>query len=142
MEMISVFAGAAGAGQSAQAGKVGASISRGDARVQAKQTELSTIQREGDRKSRLADALASQSASAGARGIAGFQGSPLTILNEDIAREERATQRDKFAGELESFSLRSRGQVLAGAARRQANIGLLQAASEFASVVQTNKAKS
>ena len=54
------------------------------AKVAAKQEEVAAIGREADRKGRLATAMASQTAAAGASGIAAFEGSPLTILNEDI----------------------------------------------------------
>jgi hypothetical protein len=118
------------AGQKNTAG----AIAKGESKVQAKQTELAATAREVDRKERLASALASQNASAGARGIAAFEGSPLTILQADIEREEVATQRDIFSTELEAFTQRSRGSVAQRTARSEAFTGLLSAGSQFASM--------
>lgn len=109
-------------------------IARGDAKVQARQTELAATAREVDRKDRLASALASQNASAGARGIAAFEGSPLTILQADIEREEQATQRDIFSTELEAFTQRSAGSIAQKQSRAQAFTGLLKAGSQFATL--------
>lgn len=101
-------------------------IARGEAEVAAKQEELSAISREKDRKSRLADALASQNASAGARGVT-FEGSPLTILEEDIRREQEATQRDVFQSQLSASITRQRGVISEKQTRAAANIGLIRA---------------
>lgn len=109
-------------------------IARGDSKVQAKQTELAATAREVDRKDRLASALASQNARAGAAGIAAFEGSPLTILQADIEREEVATERDIFSTELEAFTQRSRGSIAQKQSRAQAFTGLLKSGSQFASV--------
>lgn len=119
-----------GASQARSAGD----ITKSESELQARQVELGATQREGDRKERLAEALASQNASAGARGIAAFQGSPLTILEADIAREETATERDQFATNLEALSIRSRGSFAKSQARIQSITGLLKAGSQFASV--------
>ena len=100
-------------------------IIRGEANVQAKSEELAGKQREVDRKDRLAEALASQNASAGAGGIAAFEGSPLTIMNQDIQAEETATQRDKFQTDLRAMTLRAGGKVARIQKRTGANIGLL-----------------
>ncbi len=110
-------------------------IDQGEAKVQARQTELAATAREADRKDRLATALASQNASAGARGIAAFEGSPLTILQADIEREEKATQRDMFSTELEAFTQRSRGSVANRQAKAAAFQGLISAGSQFASMM-------
>ena len=100
-------------------------IARGEAEVAARQEELGAIQRESDRKGRLASALASQTASAGAKGIAAFEGSPLTILQEDIKAEKRATERGEFRSRLSAMTQRSRGRVARTQARTQAFAGLL-----------------
>ena len=107
-------------------------IARGEAEVAAKQEELSAIAREGDRKERLAEALASQNAAAGAGGVAAFEGSPLTILQEDIRKEEKATQRDVFQTQLRAATLRAGGKIAAKQARASANIGLLRSVEEKA----------
>ena len=119
---------------SANQTRVAGDIAKGEAKVQARQTELAATAREADRKERLAEALASQNASAGARGIAVFEGSPLAILQADIEREEKATQRDIFSTELEAFTLRSRGSIGQKLARTQSAVGLLQSGSQFASM--------
>lgn len=103
------------AGQSAQL----------DSQVQAKQIETAAVSREADRKSALASAVASQSAQAGASGIQ-FEGSPLAILDEDIRREEEATQRDVFQSELGAQAALSRGTVKRRAAQQKAALGLLE----------------
>lgn len=91
----------------------------------AKQEELAATQREGDRKARLAEAMASQIATSGASGIASFEGSPLTILNADIAAEEQATQRDVFQTRLRAKSLRARGKMAEKFSKQQAKLGLI-----------------
>lgn len=113
---------------------------KSEAKIQAAQSKLGATQREADRKSRLADALASQNATSGARSIAAFEGSPLTILQADIEREEVATERDKFSSELEQFTGLARGSSAKRQARTSANIGLLQAGTSFAqaSVTRTS----
>lgn len=90
--------------------------------------EAAGVSREADRKARLAQALASQNAAAGASGIAAFEGSPLTIMKADIAKEGEATQRDIFQTNLRARTLRARGTI----AKRQAKTsGLLQFASSI-----------
>ena len=121
---------------SAESQRTAGKISKIEGKLQARQSELGAIQREGDRKSRLADAMASQNASAGSRNIAAFEGSPLTILQADIAAEETATQRDVFSSELEAFTSRARGSVADRQSKAKANMGLLQAGSSFAKMAQ------
>ena len=94
-------------------------IAKTDSKVMAKQENLAATQREVDRKERLVQALASSAASAGARGVAAYEGSPLAILNADIEREAEATDRDKFQSALAQQTIRSRGKV----AQKQARLG-------------------
>ncbi len=112
--------------------KAAGKIAQGEAEVAAKQEELAAVQREGDRKNRLAEVLASQNASAGARGVAAFEGSPLTILQEDIRKEEKATQRDIFQTRLKTMTIRARGALARRQATTGANIGLLRSVEEKA----------
>jgi hypothetical protein len=98
-------------------------------KLQATQEELAGKQREADRKANLAQVLASQSAQAGARGIT-FEGSPLTILQEDIAREEEATERDVFQTQLAARTLRTRGKVARKQANLAATLSLLKSAGQ------------
>ena len=71
-----------------------------ESKTAASAEELGAIQREGDRKSRLLDAISSQRAKTGASGISLFEGSPLAVINEDIRREQVATERDEFQTKL------------------------------------------
>ncbi len=101
-------------------------IAQGESKVQAKAEELAAVQREGDRKARLAEALASQNALAGAGGIAAFEGSPLTILKADVKAEEVATERDQFQTNLSVMTGLARGSIARKQANTAANIGLLR----------------
>ncbi len=99
---------------------------RREAETQALAEEAAGVSREADRKERLAMALASQNAAAGSAGVAAFEGSPLTILKEDIKREQKATGRDIFQTQLAAKTLRARGKI----AEKQAKLrGFLQFAS-------------
>ena len=84
-----------------------AKFEEGQAKVAAEQQELQVVQREADRKDRLANSLATQNALAGAKGIAAFEGSPLTILEDSIERERVATERDVFSTQLGALAIRS-----------------------------------
>ncbi len=53
-----------------------ASIALDESQIKSEQEDLGAKQREADRKERLAIALASQNATAGAKGVAAFEGSP------------------------------------------------------------------
>ena len=109
-----------------------ASIALDESQIKSEQEDLGAKQREADRKERLAIALASQNATAGAKGVAAFEGSPLTILKEDVRREEVATERDKFSSSLASLTAKTRGQTQAKSLRSQS---LLTAGSAVAGVV-------
>jgi hypothetical protein len=137
MAALALSAGSSliGARQQRAAGEIAA----GESKVQARQTELAATAREVDRKERLASSLASLNASAGARGIAAFEGSPLTILEADIKREERATERDIFSTQLEASALRARGSLAKKSARAQSFMGLLSSGSQFAQLAQPSK---
>lgn len=102
-------------------------IARGEAEVAAKSEEAAGVSREADRKERLAQALASQNAAAGAGGIAAFEGSPLTVMKEDIRRESEATGRDIFQTKLRAMTLRAQGKIAERQAKTAANIGLITA---------------
>jgi hypothetical protein len=88
-----------------------AKIQEGEADVAAQQEELAATQREADRKNRLANALASQIAGSGTKGISAFEGSPLSILQGDIQAEERATERDVFQTKLSALTTRAKGKI-------------------------------
>lgn len=113
-------------------------IAQREAEVGAKSEELAAIAREGDRKERLASALATQTARAGAGGISAFEGSPLSVLQESISAEETATERDVFQTRLSALTTRTRGQVARRQASARATTGLLgSAAKAFTSLAPT-----
>jgi hypothetical protein len=103
------------AGSQVQAGKASAREAELTAQIQ----ETAATQRESDRKNRLAEALATANAQAGASGIAAFEGSPLTILQQSIENEQTATERDSFNTRISTLSTRARGQ----SSRQMANAG-------------------
>lgn len=101
------------------------------AEIAAKQQELGVEQREADRKDRLANALASQNAMAGARGVAAFEGSPLTVLEDSIERERVATERDKLSTELSTLAIRSQAKIGRIMGEEQARLSLFQQGSSL-----------
>jgi hypothetical protein len=126
MAMASLIVSAAAMGGSVMSKRAQADIERGQAEVAADQEELKFTQREADRKDRLASAIASQNALSGARGVAAFEGSPLSILNDSIERERVATERDKFSTDLTALAMRSGAKVRQRLARVNAQIGMAQ----------------
>jgi len=110
--------------------RAGGKIARGQAEVAAKAEEAAGVSREADRKERLIEALASQNAAAGAGGIAAFEGSPLSVMKEDIRREAKATERDVFQTRLRAMTLRARGKIAERQAKTSAAIGLITTATE------------
>ena len=110
---------------SAKQKKDAGDIAKLEAETGARSEELSAIQREGDRKSRLSQALATQTATAGAAGISAFEGSPLAVLEESIRSEETATQRDVFQTRLSALTTRTRGAVAKKQAGASAATGLI-----------------
>lgn len=95
-----------------------ADIEAGQAEVAAKNEELRLVQREADRKDRLASSIATQNAMAGAKGIAAFEGSPLTILEDSLKRERTASERDRFSTEMNVLA----GRVTARTRRKMQGI--------------------
>ena len=106
-----------------------------EAELSAQTEELAATQREGDRKERLAKAMATANAQAGAAGIAAFEGSPLTILQESIRNEETATERDMFNARISALTTRQRGQSAKSMSRIGAASTLLQGASRTAQLI-------
>jgi len=90
-----------------------------ESKVTAQIEQTAATQRERDRKERLAKALATANAQAGAAGIMAFEGSPLTILNQSIENEQTATERDVFNTRISTLV----GRARADNAKSQANIG-------------------
>ena len=111
--------------------KAGRTASK-EAELSAQTAELGATQRESDRKERLASALATANAQAGASGIAAFEGSPLTILQESIKAEETATERDMFNTRISALTTRARGKSAQGTARIGAVSTLLKGGAQAA----------
>ena len=115
-----------------------AKIQEGESKVSAAQAKLIATQREADRKSLLAQAIASQNAAAGASNIAAFEGSPLTIMREDIKAEEVATEREEFSAKLGRMTELARGGIAAKQMQTGATIGLL---SDLAKAYDKNSSR-
>jgi hypothetical protein len=116
------------AGTQIQAGRQAVKESELTAQTQ----ELAASQREVDRKERLATAMATANANAGASGIAAFEGSPLTILQQSIEAEQTATERDAFNARIGALTTRARGKSAQSQARLSAAGSLLQGGSDIA----------
>ena len=106
-----------------------------EAELSAQTAELGATQRETDRKERLARAMATANAQAGAAGIRALEGSPLTILQESIKNEETATERDRFNTRISALTTRAKGQTAQRAGRIGAVTSLLQGGSKVAQLV-------
>jgi len=109
-------------------------ITQLESETAAKQEDLAATQREVERKQRLAEALASQNAQAGAGGIAAFEGSPLTILQEDIRKADVAGERAGLESRLKVTSRLARGKIARKQANLSATVGLLKAGASAAQV--------
>jgi len=128
---ISAATSLLGVGVQVSAGRTKARESELSAKIQ----ETAATQREADRKDRLASALATANAQAGASGIEAFEGSPLTILQESIRAEETATERDQFNTRISALTTRARGQTARTASQVGAATSLLQGGSRTAQLI-------
>lgn len=136
MAQFAVIAAVAASVLQSQQTKAAGTIKQEEGETAARLEELGAVQREKDRKARLSSALASQVAESGAKGIAAFEGSPLTILEEDIRREEEATERDIFQSRFSSLTKRARGNIAERQLTTQANVGLLSDVGKAAKVAK------
>jgi len=118
-------------GQQVSAGKTAVKESELTAQTQ----ELAATQRESDRKERLARALSTANAQAGAAGIAAFEGSPLTIIQESLRAEETATERDTFNTRIAALTTRARGRTSRRGSQLGALTSLIQGGSAVAQLV-------
>ena len=132
--VLSLGTSLASANQQARAGKQ----TLREAELSAQTEELAATQREGDRKERLAKAMATANAQAGAAGIAAFEGSPLTILQESIRNEETATERDRFNTRISALTTRARGESARSTARVGAATTLAKGLSTTAQLIPEN----
>lgn len=100
----------AGMTQSAY-GKRAGKIEMREAELASRQIELEATAREADRKSQLAEMLAASIAQTGVAGVAAYEGSPLSVLEESIKAEGKDTQRDIYMSQLEALTERYRGRI-------------------------------
>ena len=119
------------AGTQIQAGRTAAK----EAELSAQVEETAATQREADRKQRLAEAMATANAQAGASGIRAFEGSPLTILQQSIEAEETATERDMFNTRISALTTRARGKSAQGQAQLSAATSLLKGGAQTAQLI-------
>ena len=103
----------------------------GQAEIAAKEEELRLVQREADRKDRLASAMSAQNAMAGASGVAAFEGSPLAVLQDSIKREEEGSQRDEFSTKMTSLAIRSSAKNKRRFDKLNNRLGLIQSGSSI-----------
>lgn len=129
------FISAAGSLLSAASQRSAGKTAAKEAELSAQAGEVAATGREVDRKERLAKAMATANAQAGAAGIAAFEGSPLTILQESIKTEETATERDQFNTRISALTTRARGKTAERAGRIGAGVSLLQGGAKFAQLV-------
>jgi len=126
-----------GAMQQTQAGK----IKQIESEVNAAQIETAASQREADRKDALAAAVSSQNAAGGASGIT-FEGSPLSVLEEDIRLAEEGSERDALMARLGADAELNRGRTAESQARSNAQLGLLTTAATVGAQGFKSSAKS
>lgn len=90
-------------------------------KLQAEMEDVAVLQRETDRKADLLRAISSQRARASGAGIT-MEGSPLSVIQEQIRQERQDTSRDVFntniakqsaiySARLKSGSLKTRGAL-------------------------------
>lgn len=126
---LALVAGGFSASQQMSAGRV----ADYEGKTEAKRIETAATAREADRKEKLARAMASQNAAVGGKGVT-FQGSPLSVLEEDIKRESQATERDALMTRIAAGAARTRGKVAKSQAKGAAFVSLLTGASQSATL--------
>jgi len=127
-------AGLLGAAQQVSAGRIAAL----EGKSEAKAIETQEAAREADRKEQLARALSSQSAVTGAGGIS-FEGSPLSVIEEDVRRAEEAKERGALEASIGASAARSRGKIAKKQAQAQAVTSLLGTGAQMGLLTQQAK---
>lgn len=108
-----------------------------ESRLNNLQTNVEVMAAEADRKSALADAIASSRASAAGRGASVFEGSPLTAVREMSRRSEVEGQRTRYSGRVGVLSEQYRSRVQAGQIKQQGTISLVRALESKAAGMST-----
>lgn len=119
-------AGLLGAAQGISAGK----IAKIEGETEAKSIETQEAAREADRKEQLARALSAQAAMTGAGGIS-FEGSPLSVMEEDTRRAAEAKERGALEASIGATAAKARGKVAKRQATVQAATSLLGAGAQM-----------
>jgi hypothetical protein len=123
----------------------------GEARSQAQQVQreskLNNLQAdveitaaEADRKTALADAIASSRASAAGRGGSAFEGSPLAAVREMSRRSGIEGARNRYSARTGMLAEQYRSAVQVGQIKQQAKISLLKSLESKAAAVATGGA--
>jgi hypothetical protein len=116
-----------------------------EARLNNLQTNVEVTAAEADRKTALADAIATSRASAAGRGGSAFEGSPLTAVAEMSRRSDTEGQRNRYSARTNILSQQYRARVQQGQIKTQAKISLLRSlesrASSFVAPTSGTKAQ-
>ena len=115
--------------------QTGATMSAGrtleqQAKVEGKRIELQATREEVERNERLAAALATQNARAGTKGIR-FSGSQIDVLEQSIAKSERATQRSAFDAQRQKMAIKQKAQSKRKGLEAGAELSLLKDIGSF-----------
>ncbi|MCP4273001.1 MAG: hypothetical protein GY781_13750 [Gammaproteobacteria bacterium] len=82
-----------------------------ESKIEGRKLNLQNLSREVDRKEALAKAMATANAQSGIKGIAAFEGSPLSVL-ENLERDvEQDMERDDFMTDLAKTTSKYRGKA-------------------------------
>lgn len=104
---------------------VGAEGIKQQGKIQAEMEDVAVMQRESDRKADLLRAISSQRARASGAGIT-MEGSPLSVIQEQIRQERTDTQRDLFNTQIAKQSAIYSSRLKSGALKKRSAFSLLQ----------------
>lgn len=93
-------------------------------KIEAEMEDVAVLQRESDRKAELLRAISSQRARTSGAGIA-IEGSPLSVIQEQIRQERKDTSRDIFNTKIAKQSAIYSSKLKAGALKTRGAISLL-----------------
>ena len=120
-----------------------ASIVKQEGQLAAAQEDVAITAMEADRKMALADALASQRASAAGRGVSAFEGSPITVIDETARRSEIEGERNRFSSKIAKQAALYKSRSQASGIKSRAKLQLakgLQSRAAGMSTGSNNKA--
>lgn len=99
---------------------------RAEENLNARQEDARITAEEADRKTMLADALASQAASAAGRGVSAFEGSPLTVMAETSRRSDAEGERNRFSSKTSKQAGLYKARSKAGQVKSKARLSLIK----------------